>query len=85
MSIVEELTERGQNEHINELLNSLHIAREEIRKLSIMLFRAEYDILVEKQKTKQMELQFKQYVQINLALKQKSNEIKALEEEFVKE
>ena len=85
MSIVEELAERGQNEHINELLNSLHIAREEIRKLSIMLFRAEYDILVEKQKTKQMELQFKQYVQINLALKQKSNEIKALEEEFVKE
>ena len=85
MSIVEELAERGQNEHINELLNSLHIAREEIRKLSIMLFRAEYDVLVEKQKTKQMELQFKQYVQINVALKQKSNEIKALEEEFVKE
>ena len=85
MSIVEELAERGQNEHINELLNSLHIAREEIRKLSIMLFRAEYDVLVEKQKTKQMELQFKQYVQINLALKQKSNKIKALEEEFVKE
>ena len=85
MSIVEELAESGQNEHINELLNSLHNAREEIRKLAIMLFRAEYDILVEKQKTKQMELQFKQYVQINLALKQKSNEIKALEEEFVKE
>ena len=82
MSIVEELAESDQNKH--ELLNSLQNAREEIRKLSIMLFRAEYDVLVEKQKTKQMELQFKQYVQINLALKQKSNEIKALEEEFGK-